>query len=1141
LAAPDAFAQNKGTLRGSEMAGFGRLLFILKEAPRVSATVTSGVLVITFDSPVDVDPERLAQEIPAYVGAARRDPDGKGLRIALARPVRPSIKEAGERIFIDLLPTNWTGQPPGLPQDVIDELARRAREAEEQLRLADRRRIAEQPRAMPVRIGLLPTFTRLVFEMPVVAAVTHKRVGDRFEIVFDAAFRVDAAKIKADLGSLVRTVEADLAGAVSRVTIAVPEGVETFGFREDDTFVVDLVPADERARRAAAAAPAPAPEKAEAKPDAKAEAKPEVKPAAAAAKPPEPAPPTLAKPIVAPDVAKPIPAAAQAKLDPVKPTVSRDGETVRIALAFAGGPPAALFERNGVVTALFETEQGIEDAETPTAIRALGGAWRFSQIGGARVMRIVFGEPKLARLAPEGGGWVVTLGERYAATSAPIAPARAIDDNGRTVISAPLERVGRIHWIEDPDTGERIAVAPAPAPLRAIAKPYRFPEFEMPPTAHGVVVVALADDLTVRSGIDDVVVERGEGLAVSGRGAAAAGPAASEAPASVVFDRAAWDEALGGAARDRMRAVERRMADAAPGKRAAPRLAMARLLFARGLHQEARGAIELIVADDARAVRDRTIAMMRLAATALLRRGDDARKLLADDVLHDDPEAQLWRALVDGQQRNWSRAAAGFRAAEPILDAYPDALQAPMRAMWARAAIESRDFGAAQAILDDLDRPGARAFVRPGDIAVLRARVDEGQGRADEALAAYLKIHDGDDRPAAAEAGLRSALIELAGKPERREAALARLETVSVVWRGDAGIEPEAISALVDLYAEDNRWREAFAIARRGNESYPDNDKIRATHDRAARLFETVFAEGKSGSIDRVQALALFYDFKEFTPPGRRGDEIVRRLADRLVELDLLDSAADLLQHQIDHRVTGAQRSALAARLAVIYLLNRKPAAALAALKTTRLTELPWNVRRARNLLEARALSDLSRTDLALEMIANEQGADVDRLAADIQWQGRRWRAAGEVYERILGDRWKDRTPLDARERADVIRAAIGYSLADETLALDRLRSKFAAAMSDADDARAFQLVTSPSPARAAEIRELARQVARSDTLADFLAEYRKRYPDIPPGASRPRVEASAPSPAPAPAEPRAAGPAPPAAAPAAAPAPTPG
>ena len=93
---------------------------------------------------------------------------------------------------------------------------------------------------------------------------------------------------------------------------------------------------------------------------------------------------------------------------------------------------------------------------------------------------------------------------------------------------------------------------------------------------------------------------------------------------------------------------------------------------------------------------------------------------------------------------------------------------------------------------------------------------------------------------------------------------------------------------------------------------------------------------------------------------------------------------------------------------------------------------------------------------------------------------------------------------LSAQDRSDLMRAAIAYSLADDALALDRLRAKFAAKMADSVDARTFALVTQPNGVASPAFRQIARRVTTADTLADFLAEYRKRYPDAA-AAARPR------------------------------------
>src|SRR5690349_21018388 len=153
-----------------------------------------------------------------------------------------------------------------------------------------------------------------------------------------------------------------------------------------------------------------------------------------------------------------------------------------------------------------------------------------------------------------------------------------------------------------------------------------------------------------------------------------------------------------------------------------------------------------------------------------------------------------------------------------------------------------------------------------------------------------------------------------------------------------------------------------------------------------------------------------------------------------LVSVDLLDQAADLLQHQIDHRLQGAARSQVAARLAVVYLMNRKADRALAALQNTRVADLSNDLRDQRLLLEARATSNLGRHDLAMELITNVNSREAIRLRADILWAARRWRETGEQIEPLYGDRWREFPPLSDTERSDILRAAIAYALSDESI-----------------------------------------------------------------------------------------------------------
>src|ERR1700681_3180 len=131
FAAPGAADDDpvKATLAATVNGGYARLVFDMSEYDDASVRLANNVLVITFNRPIDVSVDRLAAQIPDYIGAARRDPDGKGIRVALAQQVKVNATSAAEKYFVDLLPASWSGQPPGLPPEVVADLARRAGEA----------------------------------------------------------------------------------------------------------------------------------------------------------------------------------------------------------------------------------------------------------------------------------------------------------------------------------------------------------------------------------------------------------------------------------------------------------------------------------------------------------------------------------------------------------------------------------------------------------------------------------------------------------------------------------------------------------------------------------------------------------------------------------------------------------------------------------------------------------------------------------------------------------------------------------------------------------------------------------------------------------------------------------------------------
>jgi hypothetical protein len=486
---------------------------------------------------------------------------------------------------------------------------------------------------------------------------------------------------------------------------------------------------------------------------------------------------------------------------------------------------------------------------------------------------------------------------------------------------------------------------------------------------------------------------------------------------------------------------------------------------------------------------------MRAIAEVMMNEPHNALNDLANPAIGDEYYAPLWRALAFAGLGKWAQARDGFNSAESAIAKLPVELQRTVLVDATRADVEVGDFAGAAEKLDELQSVGVPPELQ-AEVSILRGRYSEGIGRSADALAAYEAAAKSTDRAAASQGELRETALRYALGQIKSNEVMAKLEMLTTIWRGDE-TEMAALQLLGRLYAEQGRFRDSFNVFESATQTLPDSDITRRIQNDAAGTFEQLFLGGKAEALPAVDALALFYDFRELTPIGRRGDRIIRYLADRLVSLDLLDQAAALLQYQVNKRLEGAARAEVGMRLAVIYLMNHKADHALATLRATRTGDLANELRTERILLEARALSDVGRHDLALQVIANIAGPEAIRLRADILWNARRWARAAEQIELYYGRRWSEWKPLNEIERVDILRAAVGYAVGEDALGLGRLREKYAAKMAQTPDAHAFAVASAPlGPSSSSEFAEIARAISSVDTLQTFLRALQERYPD---------------------------------------------
>jgi tetratricopeptide (TPR) repeat protein len=1222
--------------------GYARIVYRFDGEVESTVRLANGILLISFSVPVELSTERLNPAASGYVSAARRDPDGRGLRIALTQRVTLHSMQANDRLFVDLLPETWKGPPPPLPQDVVEELARRVKEAERRQRQIRLLAAQKQMVETRVRVAYQPNFTRYVFDLPDLVTVVAERNGDKLNLQLDAPLKFDLAEAKASLPPVIEHIDAAMGEQQTTVKFTFLGKVDIRTFREDSSYVVDVaavaasykrgaggevrggadvadipkgppgkleapqtVPArgadpQTKARNGEGEAKKPSPEAAPASPRAALEpgvAPPEMQfdpareiaaanrafgssPVGAAptvplrtdAIPSLPWPGTGEPPAAAPSAdasdpepvtkstpkvgrlttmpwtlpnaqVEPPPPAAEAvresaspeqalvaaaqpaeaapsapppvnneQRDPdksIKAGLERQGGNVKLVFPFSQATAGAVFRRADTLWIVFDSAAPIDVEALQSDTSRTIGAVTVAHEADHQVVRVRLERPRLTSLSTIENNWVVAIGDTVLDPPQPLTITRNAGGAMRQTATVLFERPHALHRMTDPETGGALSVITGFVPARGLLKEQDFVEFRVPATAHGVAVEPLADDLDVEIASDKIMISRPAGLVLS-----SVGQAVRRGYRPMVLDAQTWGFDREADFNDRQNTLITAAASAPENKRLPLRFQLARFYLARQMYAEAKGVLGVALAEDHPTSEDSTGLVMRAIANIMMDRVDDGLADLASPLVGNSNDAPLWRALGYAKQAKWADAADNFKKMETAITTLPVEFQRQVMLQVVRAAIETRDFAYAAQQLNEFDTLGVPADLAPR-IAVLQGRLAEGLGHNEDALAAYRTAAESGDRASSARGRLHDIALRFRIGDAKRPAAIDELETLTTSWRGDE-TEIEALQLLAHLYTEEGRYRDAFQVMRIAFATHPNMDLTRRIQDEAAGTFDSLFLAGKGDAMPAIDALALFYDFRELTPMGRRGDEMIRHLADRLVSVDLLDQASELLQHQVDHRLQGAARAQVAARLAVIYLMNRKPDKALAVLRSTRTADAANELRSERLLIEARALSDVGRHDVAIEVLANMNGREAIRMRSDAYWAAKRWREAAEQIELLYGDRWKDFVPLTDLERADILRAAVGYAIDDDTLGLGRFREKYAPKMADGPDRRAFEVATSPLAASGAEFRDVVRQIASVDTLDGFLREVYARYPEVgsfgrppapPPGAPLPSAQ----------------------------------
>jgi hypothetical protein len=775
---------------------------------------------------------------------------------------------------------------------------------------------------------------------------------------------------------------------------------------------------------------------------------------------------------------------------PLDVEVEAEKDSVRMSFPFDAPVSAATFRRGGHLWLVFDAATRVDTVKLVAQVGRF--ASRIDQLGhpDATVLRIETEPGFNPSIASDGNHWNFFLAPQT------LKPDTALDVNPPATRDAALSVTtaspGAVLQLHDPEVGDTFHVVPVRDSGHGVARHHEFVDFALLKSAQGVAIKAFSDRLDVRGRADGVFISAIGGLRLSPPAdrARLLAIAAVEGPPDALFDFHGWRRTGEGEFDEVRQSLIEQLLGTSREDRNLARLDLARFYFAHGLVDRTTSVLTEIARDDAEMARVPSFRALKGASRLLMGDLAAARADLFYGGLDTEAEIQVWRGMLMAAEGDFAGAAIALHDADRFVGAYPHMLRARFGLATADVALAIDDIRNAGFWLEFLKTTSLTAS-QTARRELIAAQVAAAEGQTEQALALFDRLATGSDRYGRARGSLDRINLMLRDQRITVAEATEQLDRLRYAWRGDA-LELAVLRRLGELQIEAGNYRDGLLTLKQAVTNFAEDPSSPAITEAMRATFRRLYIDGDAEELPAVTAIALFNEFRELAPVGAEGDEMIGRLADRMIGVDLLDQAAALLSHQIEFRLQGVEKATAGTRLAVVRLLDRKARAALEALDASRVAGLPDELARERQMIGARAHAELGDKARALSYIAGDRSEPADRLRAEILWRARDWGAAAEVLVRLAGAPPPAGTPLAEPRARHVLNGAVALVLAGDQDRLSRIRREFGAAMEATALAADFRIIVA-ADRTARDFDDVLKRIATVDDFDAFVKNYRAR------------------------------------------------
>lgn len=970
-----------------------------------------------------------------------------------------------------------------------------------------------------LRGGVHDSFDRMVFDWPRNVPYRLTRNGTRVTLSFDAPARFNAQGLTRSKVTRASGYAQNSAATRSSFSFTVAPDTRLIESRSGTYVIVDLIGPKGQVPTQSAPPPTPTPASAP-RPAVSVVALPEPAALAPLTLPPLPqadaaAPePQHPEAQAAPAAALPPPAAATAETQVINDIAPL--EPSQIKLPAAGEPPLAILQLNpGTLLALavyarggygyiilerqltLDTKQLISGQNPQLILQPL-------RLSGATGFRFLLPLGADLRVNRTGNTWVVYLASER--RHVPVSLSLSAEPNyalGPRLL-LPVVNPPDVIRFNDPVIGDTLSVVPLLRPGDAMTAPRTYADLMVLTSAQGLVINHLNDRLGVRKVANGIEISAGGGLRLSSAedtGVTTTSDNTGRDSLTMVLDYRGWRGLKGESFIDARQRLLQNIADVPAAERDRVRIEMARLYFAHGFGTESWALLNHIGTKLPDLFARPEYRILHGAARILAGDADGGLEDLAMEELANVPDRALWEALAHATRRDYAAAAPKFAATINLIDKLPEPLFTRFATLALESLIATKQTAKAEQWLENwrLSRNHA-AFLATPAAAYLRGAILYSTGNHERAVKEWRIAAASNDRLYRTRAELVLVDYDMVNGKLTAAAAAQRLEGLRFAWRGDA-LEWDILHRLTLYDFQAGKFRDGFANFERANKLYPDLADSGTFRRAIADKFRDILTTKLGVGLTALEALSLYQDFRYLITDPAEARPIIRALTERLVAIDLLDQATQLLEELLP-AAKGVDKAQIGARLAGIQLLNHQPEKALAALTASQSDGLDDALIRERQLLQARGRSDMNDAEGAKSLLTNRTDVPAQLLLGDIAWRAAHWSEAAAAFSRALAAPPAADATLDEEQAALAVKTATALALSDDRAGLGKLANAYGPAMAATPQHEIFAMLTQPEDsANIRDIAQAAMQASDTDLFRKFLDRYRGAPPPEPPKA----------------------------------------